>query len=129
MSTDRPASPVRLGPVAVFTTVAAHDDAVRLARMAVERGLAACVQLSTIESFYVWDARLQQEGELRLVFKTTADLYEPLRQALLECHPYDLPAIHAVALDRVHPPYARWIVDSTSPPAPADPGQPGTAAD
>ena len=29
-------------------------------------------------------------------------------------HPYELPAIHAVALDRVYAPYAAWIVERSS---------------
>jgi periplasmic divalent cation tolerance protein len=40
--------------LAVFTTVGTLDEARRIARTVVERGLAACAQLSPIESFYVW---------------------------------------------------------------------------
>ena len=48
----------------VSTTVA--DDAAgrRLAQLALQARLAACVQLSAIESHYVWDGVLQQEPEL-----------------------------------------------------------------
>ncbi len=41
-------------PLAVFTTVGSLDEARRIAREVVERRLAACAQLSTIESFYRW---------------------------------------------------------------------------
>jgi len=101
-------------PIAVFTTVATHDDAARLAQLAVEQRLAACVQLSQIESLYVWEGRLRREPEVRIVFKTTDALYDRLEQALREWHPYDLPAIHALSFDRVHEPYAQWIVESTA---------------
>jgi periplasmic divalent cation tolerance protein len=97
------------GTLAVVTTVAERDDARRLAQALVERGLAACAQISEIESFYRWDGRLQQERELRIVFKTTAERYAEVEAAIREMHPYQLPAIHAVALDHVYEPYAAWI--------------------
>lgn len=103
-----------MNPIAVFTTVATRDDALRLARMAVERRLAACVQLSAIESVYDWDGRVQQDSEVRVLFKTVDTLYDRLEQAILELHPYELPAIHAFAFDRVHAPFAEWIEHQTA---------------
>lgn len=97
------------GLIAVVTTVATREDARRLARALVERRLAACVQLSDIESFYAWDGALQQEGEVRLLCKTTAGRWAAVEAALRELHPYALPAIHALALDPVHGPYADWV--------------------
>ncbi|MFH1569695.1 MAG: divalent-cation tolerance protein CutA [Gemmatimonadota bacterium] len=101
-------------PIAVFTTIGNLEQARGLARALVERGLAACAQLSQIESFYVWDGALQQDPEVRIVLKTTDDLYDEVEKALRELHPYELPAIHAVALDRVHEPYAQWVIEGTA---------------
>ena len=39
-------------PIAVVTTVASRADAERLARLLVERRLAACAQITAIESVY-----------------------------------------------------------------------------
>ena len=101
-------------PIAVITTVANADDARRLARALVERRLAACAQISQIESVFVWEDKLQQEGEYRLVFKTVASRYAALEAAIRELHPYTLPAIYAVALERVHGPYADWVEGSVA---------------
>ena len=101
-------------PIAVFTTIGNWGQARVLARAVVERGLAACAQLSEIESFYVWDGALQQDPEVRIVLKTTDDLYDAVEAAVRELHPYELPAIHAVALDRVYEPYARWVIEVTA---------------
>lgn len=98
------------GPfLAVLTTVASRVDAQRLARALVERDLVACAQISEIESFYRWQGALQHEPEFRLLCKTTAALYEALEQAILELHPYELPAIHAFAIERISGAYADWI--------------------
>ena len=95
--------------LAVYTTVGRREDAQRIARAIVERRLAACAQVSEIESFYVWQGALQQEGEFRLMLKTTEDRYPALEAALRELHPYELPAIHAVAAEQAFGPYAAWV--------------------
>jgi periplasmic divalent cation tolerance protein len=103
------ASPPAAPLLAVVTTVATLSDAQRLARMLVEQGLAACAQVSEIESFYPWEGQLQQEREWRVVFKTAAERYAAVEAAIREAHPYELPAIVAVALERAYEPYAHWV--------------------
>jgi periplasmic divalent cation tolerance protein len=100
--------------IAVVTTVATLADARRLACAIVERRLAACAQLSTIESFYVWHDALQNEAEVRVLFKTTRASWPELEAAIVELHPYELPAIHALECAAVHAPYAQWVADNTS---------------
>lgn len=95
--------------VAVITTVGDMAAARDLARALVERRLAACVQLSAIESFYHWDGAVQHEPEVRLLCKTTGAAWPALHAAIVERHPYDLPAVHMVELDAVHEPYAQWV--------------------
>jgi periplasmic divalent cation tolerance protein len=99
--------------IAVVTTVANLDDARRLARTIVERRLAACAQLAPIESFYVWQGALQNEAEVRVLFKTTRARWPSLAAAIVELHPYALPEIHATECAAVHAPYAQWVADNT----------------
>lgn len=100
--------------IAVVTTLPSRAAAQDLARALVSRGLAACAQISEIESFYVWDGALQQEPEFRLLLKTRAALYAPLEAAIRAAHPYELPAIHALALQALSEPYARWLDAQTA---------------
>ncbi len=95
--------------LAVFTTTNNLEEARALARSAVERNLAACVQISEIESFYVWKGSVQNEKEFRLLFKTTGERYPALEAAIRERHSYELPAIYALALEHTYAPYAAWI--------------------
>jgi periplasmic divalent cation tolerance protein len=99
--------------VSVVTTVGTHDDARRLARAMVERGLAACAQIEAIESYYTWKGELNHDPEFRIVCKTTAVRSAELMLALEAMHPYELPAIHIVSLDAVHPPYAIWVAENS----------------
>ncbi len=95
--------------IAVVTTVGRLDDARRLARELVERKLAACAQISEIESCYTWKGAIENDQEFRVLFKTTSERYDAVEQALRALHPYELPAIHAYAFEHVYAPYGEWI--------------------
>lgn len=80
-----------------------------MARSLIERGLAACAQISEIESFYTWDGAVQNEQEFRVLFKATDEQYARIEQAIRELHSYELPAIHAFAIEHISEPYALWV--------------------
>jgi periplasmic divalent cation tolerance protein len=101
-------------PLLVFTTVATAEQARALARALVERRLAACVQISAIDSVYRWQGALHEDGEFRLLFKTSAARAPALMAAIRELHPYELPALHAVATMLADPAYADWVEESCS---------------
>ena len=96
-------------PLLVVTTVATREQALALGRAMVERRLAACAQLTAIESIYRWQGQVEQEPEFRVLFKTQTEHYPALEAALRAEHPYTLPAIHALTTDRAEPAYAEWV--------------------
>ncbi|UUX97159.1 divalent-cation tolerance protein CutA [Aquabacterium sp. J223] len=101
--------------VALFTTVGSEVDARRLAALLVERRLAACVQVSAIESVYRWQGAVQQDREWRLLAKTPEACRDAALTAWREAHPYDLPALWWQPVD-AEPRYAGWVADETAPP-------------
>ena len=101
--------------LAVHTTVASLDAARRMARALVERKLAAGAQIGEIESLYAWQGALANEREFRILFKTTDARVAEVEAAIRELHDYELPAIHAVALEHVDPAYGRWIEEGCTP--------------
>jgi periplasmic divalent cation tolerance protein len=101
-----------MGTIAVFTTVDSENEARKIAAALVERKLAACVQISSVESFYTWKGETQHEPEFRLMIKTVAERYAAVEAAIVELHPYELPAIYAVDLPFVFARYADWVSDN-----------------
>lgn len=93
----------------VYTTVTNTEDAQLLARSAVERRLAACVQIEAIQSVYRWKGEVQSELEQRILFKTTKALYQQLESMISELHPYELPAIFATPVVVASTTYAAWV--------------------
>ena len=100
-------------PITVFTTTDSQEEARKLAETVVGKKLAACAQITEIETFYTWKNEVQNESEFRILFKTTRERYKDLKKAILELHSYDLPAIFAVDIDNIHEPFGEWIADNS----------------
>ena len=98
--------------IAVFTTTDSLEEARKLTKTLVEQKLAACAQISEIESFYTWENDVQNDQEFRIMFKTTKDKYKDVEKSILKIHSYDLPAIYAVDVDELHKPYGDWVNES-----------------
>jgi periplasmic divalent cation tolerance protein len=100
--------------IVVLTTIDNLEDARAIASALVERKLAACVQVSTIESVYAWQGAVQNDTEYRVVAKTTADRYADVEAAILDLHTYDLPAIYALDVAEAYAPYAEWVAGNSN---------------
>ncbi len=82
----------------------------RIAQLLVETKKAACVNiLPGITSFYSWEGQVESAQEHLLLIKTHKDYYPVIEATILELHPYDLPEIIAVPLERGLPEYLHWI--------------------
>jgi len=103
----------------VVTSVGSRDEANRIARALVEQRLAACAQISAIDSYYAWEDAVRHDAEFRVLFKVAASEYDNVEQAIRALHSYELPAIHAIAVERAHAPYADWVIANST--AQADP--------
>ena len=99
--------------IAVLTTIDDKEAARRIARALVEQKLAACVQISAIDSVYTWDGEVQESPEFRLFAKTTDERYPAVEDAIRKLHSYDLPAIVGFPLPHAYGPYADWVAENT----------------
>ncbi len=109
-------------PYFVFSTVDDAATARRLADGVVDAGLAACVNiLPPVTSVFRWEpdtgdagaAEVQAEDEVVMIIKTSAAAYPELETHLRREHPYDLPEIVAVPLERGLPEFLQWIDAAT----------------
>lgn len=98
----------------VFTNLPDRAAAERLADMLVEKQLAACVNiLAPCRSIYRWKGAVQRDEEHPMLIKTTAERYAALEQALRAGHPYELPEIIALPVERGLPAYLQWVATET----------------
>lgn len=92
------------------------EAAAALARTLVEEGLAACVNIvPTVHSVYRWEGQVESASESLLLIKTTAARYLELEPRLRALHPYALPEIIALPIERGLPGYLDWLASSVAP--------------
>jgi periplasmic divalent cation tolerance protein len=100
-------------PVVILTTVGADFDPRPLARDLVEARLAACVNiLPAVTSLYAWEGAVTESAEQLLVLKTTEERVDALQAALFARHPYAVPELVVIAVDRIGQQYGRWLADA-----------------
>jgi periplasmic divalent cation tolerance protein len=98
----------------VLTNLPDRAAAERLAGALVDKRVAACVNiLAPCRSVYRWQGKLQQDEEYPLLIKTTGERYPALQEAIREAHPYELPEIIAVPIERGLPAYLAWVQSET----------------
>lgn len=102
----------------VITTTETQVDAERLARLLVERELAACVQiLPQITSVYRWQGKVERAAEFLLLIKSTHEAYPELEAAIRENHSYETPEILALPVEAGSDGYLNWLKASIKPQA------------
>ena len=98
----------------VLTNLPDRAVAERLAEMLVEKRVAACVNiLAPCRSVYRWKGAIQRDEEHPMLIKTTAESYSALEAAIRAGHPYELPEIIAVTVERGLPAYLDWVAAQT----------------
>ncbi|GAB4168134.1 MAG: divalent-cation tolerance protein CutA [Rhodocyclaceae bacterium] len=101
----------------VLTTLPDREIAEGIARSLIEARLAACVSiLAPCQSVYRWEGRIEAAAEVPVLIKTTAERYPALERAICDQHPYELPEILAVAVEKGLPAYLEWVAAETARP-------------
>jgi len=97
----------------VLTTVEKLEDGESLARLLVERELAACIQiLPPMVSIYRWKGNIEKASEVLLLIKTTREAYPQLEAAIKENHSYQTPEIVTLPIEAGSSEYLNWLAAS-----------------
>jgi periplasmic divalent cation tolerance protein len=103
--------------VLVITNLPDRAAAGKLAEALIAQRVAACVNiLAPCSSVYRWKGEVQHDEEYPVLIKTTRERYAALEAAIRALHPYELPEIIAVPIERGLPAYLDWVAAETSPP-------------
>jgi periplasmic divalent cation tolerance protein len=96
--------------IVVLTTAPDRGVAQNIAHALIERKLAACVNiLAECTSVYRWRGQTETASEVPLLIKTRAAIYADVEAAIRSLHPYELPEIVAVSIERGLPAYLDWV--------------------
>ncbi len=105
-----------LSTAAIIISTFANEKSLRdiAHEMIVNARLCACVNYTKVRSLYWWENKLNDEEEFIALFKTTKEKARELRGRIEELHPYDIPEILEISIDKASKPYLDWLIGSTS---------------
>lgn len=101
-----------MSAILILATAPTREDAARIAEALVTEKLAACVQLSPIESWYRWEGKVERAAEIRLHIKTSADRADAVEQRVMALHSYKLPELVRIPIAGGSADYLAWIARS-----------------
>ena len=103
-------------PEQVLLALSAFPDmetANDIARTLVAEKFVACANIiPTVHSIYRWRGKVEAGGEVLVFFKTTLDRQKAFQDKLRSLHPYELPEVIYLKIDKGWPDYLRWVGES-----------------
>lgn len=97
--------------ITAMITTRTTEEAETIARHLVEKKLAACVNIvNQCTSIYHWKGRVEREGEVLMLVKTTRSLFSRLAARVTELHSYDVPEIVALPLEAISDGYLGYLI-------------------
>ena len=85
----------------------------RISIKLVSERFAACANiLPAIESIYRWKDKIESGNETLVFFKLSQDRQAAFQEKLRSLHPYELPEIIYLKIDKGSPDYLRWVAES-----------------
>ncbi|MGB9004117.1 MAG: divalent-cation tolerance protein CutA [Candidatus Aminicenantales bacterium] len=100
--------------ILALTTVPDEAKGQEIARLLVEKRLAACVTVTPASrSFYWWQGKICEESEYVLLIKTRRGLFGKLEAALKAVHPYQVPELIALPVELGSQAYLDWLKSET----------------
>lgn len=102
--------------VVVLVTWPADRDAAAAARVFVDEGLAACVNVTAeMTSTYRWGGEIAIDREHQLILKTTDDRLDALLARVRALHPYELPEFLVLPASAGSARYLAWLQGEDGP--------------
>ena len=100
--------------VIIFCTVPGNDQAKSIARLLIEKKLAACCDIIPgVVSIYNWNDAIQEEKEYLLLIKTSQKKYEQVEKEIKMVHSYSVPEIIATSITEASQAYLDWMFKNT----------------
>ncbi|MBI4845561.1 MAG: divalent-cation tolerance protein CutA [Candidatus Omnitrophica bacterium] len=101
------------GYIVVLITAASGKEADVLAEKLLDAKLAACVNITGVNSFFSWQGKKESSAEVLLIVKTRYELFSQLEVFVKKNHSYEVPEIIALPIIAASREYLEWIKDST----------------
>ena len=99
--------------IIVLSTFPDEESAISVAEQLINKKLCACVSLTKVRSLYNWNNKLENHIEYIALFKTTSLTAEELKSNIKRAHPYKVPEIVELKMNKVSETYLSWMAEAT----------------
>jgi len=96
----------------VLVTVGSLQQGENIARTLLTQKLAACVNMSPVDSWYWWEGKINSDREYQLIIKTNLDKLSALTDKIKTLHDYEVPEIVAILISDGSKSYLDWLGDN-----------------
>jgi periplasmic divalent cation tolerance protein len=96
-----------------MTTTSSKAEAEKIARALLAQRLAACVQVTQIQSYYTWNESVNVDDEQLLLIKCKEADFADLQECIKANHSYEVPEILLVPISTGLPEYFQWLNEVT----------------
>ena len=97
--------------VLIQSSTSNKKEAKKIAKILLKKKLAACVQISKINSLYTWQNSLNEEKEFLLSIKSTRKKINKIFKLIKKIHSYDLPEFVVFKIDKSSKKYKKWLLN------------------
>ncbi len=95
--------------IVVFCTVPGEEKAKEISEKIVREKLGACVNYFKVNSIFEWKGKIEKEEEFLLIIKTVEEKFEKLKDFISKIHPYEVPEIISLKIEKGNESYLKWI--------------------
>ena len=99
--------------IIIISTFPDEKSAISVAERLINKKLCACVNLTKVRSLYSWNNKLEDHEEYLALFKSTSSAYKELKSNIERAHPYEVPEIVELKMNKVSSSYMSWLAKST----------------
>ena len=98
-----------MNTIIIQTTCSSKEEAKNIGKILIEEKLAACIQLSEIESLYMWNEKFCCDYETLMSIKTRKENFEKVKSKIKELHSYDVPEIIQIDITNASKKYLKFM--------------------
>ena len=100
--------------VIILSTFPDEESRISVAKELINKKLCACINLTKVRSLYNWNNKLEDQEEYLVLFKSTTSTVEELKSNIKRAHPYEVPEIVEIRMNKVSKSYLSWLAESTN---------------
>lgn len=98
----------------VFVTCPNEKCAGKIVNVLLKKRLIACANiLPNVKSRYWWKGKIEKNDEVLVMMKTRQKLFDKVKKEIKVLHPYEVPEIICVKIDKGLDTYLKWIKSVT----------------